>query len=173
MIHKVKGAGLSRHVVVADDLIGVQPVVIRQPGAQLHQGVVGGLGKLPRPVRMAALDGQSVLIALVGAVGHLVQGDALEDLPLQSDKEVAAGVGLSRLRKAGEIAAVLRRRGARVAHIVHHNPVDLLQGGAWPGVGVEGKGLPADPLQRLRGLALPPPPLQHALAHQQDGHQNC
>ena len=64
------------------------------------RGVIRSLGKLSLRIGVTALDGDGVHVALAGAVGDFVQGDALDNLTLQADEEMAAGVGLSRLSQA-------------------------------------------------------------------------
>ena len=125
MVHKIEGAELLRHVVVADHPVPADVAVVAQPGGQAHQGVVAGLGELARGVGVADLNGEGVVVALVGGGGLLVQGDALDDLPLQADEEVGAHL---RLRLVIEVV-VLLGGGARIAGVVDGDigdPFDLL-----------------------------------------------
>ena len=61
---------------------------------------------MTRLVRMAALNGDGVIVAGVGAVGDFIEGDALDDLAVDADDEMAAGVGGTGLGETGEVAAV-------------------------------------------------------------------
>ena len=58
MIHEVEGAELAGDVIVADDVVPANAAVVTQPGGELHQGVVGGLGELAGGVRVTDLDGE-------------------------------------------------------------------------------------------------------------------
>ena len=90
MLHEVQGAELPGDVVVADHPVPADVAVVAQPGGQAHQGLVAGLGELARGVGVADLNGEGVVVALVGGGGLFVQGNALDDLPLQADEEVGA-----------------------------------------------------------------------------------
>ena len=70
-------------------------------------------------VGMAALNGDGVIVAGVGAVGDFIERDALDDL-------MAAGVGGTGLGETGEVAAVGLGRGVGVASVVDDHAVDLL-----------------------------------------------
>ena len=50
VVHKIEGAELLRHVVVADHPVPADVAVVAQSGGEAHQGVVAGLGKLARGV---------------------------------------------------------------------------------------------------------------------------
>lgn len=85
---------------------------------------------------MAALNGDGVIVAGVGAVGDFIERDALDDLAVDADDEMAAGVGGTGLGEAGEVAAVGLGRGVGVASVVDDHAVDLLQWDLGTGVGV-------------------------------------
>ena len=87
-------------------------------------------------VRMAALNGDGVIVAGVGAIGDFIEGDALDDLAVDADDEMAAGVGGTGLGETGEVAAVGLGRGVGVAGVVDDHAVDLLQWDLGTGVGV-------------------------------------
>ena len=92
MLHIVFGANLARDIVVADHvLLHIQVKGPAEPGGELHHPLIGRGGILPRLVRVADLDGDGIGIALIGGVGHLRQGHAGDDLPLQAHHEVGAG----------------------------------------------------------------------------------
>ena len=119
-----------------NDILAAQPVPIRQVAHQLHQGLIGGVGELAGLVRVTALDGDGVVVAGVGAVGDLVEGDALDDLAVDADDEVAAGVGGAGLGETGEVAAVGFGGGVGVAGVVDDHAVDLFQRNLRTRVGV-------------------------------------
>ena len=81
MLHEVQGAELPGDVVVADHLVPAEAGGVAQPGGEADQGVVAGLGELPRGVGVAYLDGEGVPVAVVGGGGFFIQGNALDDLP--------------------------------------------------------------------------------------------
>ena len=119
-----------------DDVVAAQPVPIRQVAHQLHQGLIGGVGELAGLVGVTALDGDGVVVAGVGAVGDLVEGDALDNFAVNANDEVAAGVGGAGLGETGKITAVGFGGGVGVAGVVDDHAVDLLQGDLGTGVGV-------------------------------------
>lgn len=106
-------------------------------------------------VRMAALNGDGVIVAGVGAIGDFIEGDALDDLAVDADDEMAAGVGGTGLGETGEVAAVGLGRGVGVASVVDDHAVDLLQWDLGTGVGVLWQQIYCDPVllqHRRQGL---------------------
>ena len=152
VLHKVQGAELAGDVVMTDDVGPFQTVIVRQKGGEPDQGVVGLLGKLPVLPGVTALDGDGVIIAVIGAVGHLVQRDTLNDLPVDADDKVAAGGGGVGRGKTGKVVSILLGGGAGIAHIVDDDPADLGEGGARAGVFVLGQQVRCDPVRHLGRL---------------------
>ena len=72
IIHKIFRADLSRHVVVADHVIRLQIKLHAEVCAEVHQCLICTVLKLSGLIRVAALDGDRVTIAVVGCVGHLI-----------------------------------------------------------------------------------------------------
>ena len=107
-----------------DHPVPAEVEVVAQPGGELHQGLIAGVGEHPVGVGMADLDGDGVPVALVGGGGLLIQGDTLNDLSIQADEEMGADLGVGVVVKI----PVLLGGGAGVAHIVDGNVVDLLNG---------------------------------------------
>ena len=67
MVDKVKRTFLSGHVVMADQMGFIEIQCFTEPGAQLDEGLVRGVGELSRFVRVADLNGDGVTVALVGS----------------------------------------------------------------------------------------------------------
>ena len=126
---------------MADDVLPrIQMEGHAQPGGELHQPVIGDGGKLPRLVGVADLDGHRVVVAGVGGVGDLRQGDALDHLSLQSHDKVTGGVNaVGPLRQGLEVIAVGLGGGAGIAYVVDHHAIDLLQRGSGTGELVDGE----------------------------------
>ena len=91
MVHKIFGTDLSRHVIVADHVLGLQLKFRTKIRTQLHQGLICTVVKLPRLIGMAALNGNGIAVSVVGRIGHLRKGNALDHLSLQPDHKVTAG----------------------------------------------------------------------------------
>ena len=148
VLHEVQGAEFSGDVVVADHLVPAEAGGVAQPGGEADQGVVAGLGELPRGVGVAHLDGEGVPVAVVGGGGFFIQGNALDDLPLQADEEVGAHLGV----RLGEVVPVGLGGGAGVAHVVDGDVGDLLHGLPPAGGAVDGDDLLVHPGGQVGGF---------------------
>ena len=58
IFHVVNWAFLSSHIVMPDDVLHRKVKFPAEPCGQLHQGIIGFLGKLPRLIHVAALNGK-------------------------------------------------------------------------------------------------------------------
>lgn len=122
---KITRAFLASHVIMADYLIHRYIKLPAQPCHEPHQGIISLLRKLPRLILVAAFNGQGIAIAVIGGIGHLRAGDALDNLPLHPNDKMAAGLRLLGVLEAFEIAPVLCGRRAWVASIMDDNPLYL------------------------------------------------
>ena len=140
MLHVILRADLPRHVVVPDHVrLRIQAERLADPGRQIHQAGVGPVGEASRRVGMADLDPDRIAVAVVGRVGHLRQGHALDHLSVQAHDEVTAGVGPGpSVGQGGEIVPVGAGGRAGVAHVVDHHAVDLTEPASGTGPLVDG-----------------------------------
>ena len=65
MLHKIAGAFLSGNVIMPDNVLFLEIKILSQPPGQLHQSGVSLRRKRAALIRMAALDGNRVIIAVV------------------------------------------------------------------------------------------------------------
>ena len=119
-----------------------------QPRRQTLQTVERVCVEFARFVIVADLDGDRVVVALVGAVGDLRKRHALEHLAVEPDEKMCARVGFPREGEPGEEAAVRLRRSRGVADVVDDHAVDLPQRRARTGVRIDGQRLDLHPLRR-------------------------
>src|SRR5699024_2862041 len=89
-----------------------------------------------------------VPVAVVGGGGLFVQGNVLDDLPLQADEEVGAHLGV----RLGEVVPVGLGGGAGVAHVVDGNVGDPPHGLPPAGGAVDGDDLLVHPVGQVRGF---------------------
>ena len=125
MLHIVFRAVLSRHIIVADHLLRSQPVSSHQPGHKLRERLVSGIRKLSGLVCDAALNGDRILISVIGWLSNLVAWNTLHNFSVYPNNKMTARISLAGLCKTFEIAAVLFCRCPRVRCVMHDNPIDL------------------------------------------------
>ena len=133
---------------MTDHPIPADPCGVTEPGGETDQGIVTGLGKLARGVGVADFDGDGVPVALVGGGGLLLQGDALDHLPVHPHQEAGAYLGV----RLGDVVPVGLGGGAGVAHVVDGDVCDLLHGLSPAGGAVDGDDLDIHPVGKGDGL---------------------
>ena len=136
---------LTGYVIVANDVTAVQITDFTQPSGQFYEGLVACVSELAGCIQMADFDRNGILVPVIAGRGFFVQGNALDDLTLQSNDKVGTDIR----RWICIVVPVLLRSGAGIAHIVDHNIPDTLQIYTTAGITVHFDNLLIDPVRDL------------------------
>ncbi len=88
---------------------------------------------------MAAFYGNRVQIPVIGGIGDLSSGNALNNGSVNPYDKMTAGIGIGSLLcidlwKIVKIITVCYGISSRICRVMHHHPFDFFQFRAWPGI---------------------------------------
>ena len=127
MFHKISGTVFSCHIIVPDHIFYLQSKPDTEILGQPDQRAVGLFCKFTALLFMAAFYGNRVQIPVIGGIGDLSSGNALNNGSVNPYDKMTAGIGLMTLGQTVEIALILPGGGARIAHIMDDDAIHLLQ----------------------------------------------
>ena len=136
MLHVIQRAKLFRHIVVADYIIRSQVEPFAEEACEPDNGLIRLIRKFAAFIRMAALNRDRIKIALIRRIRPFTCRNTLDNLSLDSDDKMAAGLCFLRLRQVFKVVAVVHRCAARVCSIVNDNAFYLFQPGLRSGPAV-------------------------------------
>ena len=115
---------LPCHVVMADDIIALQSIFLCQVSDQVDIRPVRRIRKPAAFVMMTVLDGNRIIIRLIGCSCHFAVRNALDDFTLGSHHVVGAHIGILKIFQALKIVPVLLRTGLRIPKVMDNDLLD-------------------------------------------------